>query len=249
MTAVKGSKQYRLTVVPHRPVFRGVLLVLVVLSITAAAGLGFYVGRSGHTGVSFVGQQAQLQTLQQAYEVKVAEADDLRQQVANLRLGAEVDRQANDEVRNQVVVLKERIADQEETISFYKALMSPGGNHKGLAFGSVSITPQGDDRGYDFKVVIQQLNSSEKQLRGYLQFTVVGRKDGKVSTMPLSSLTNDITDKNIPLKFKYFQTLSGHLTLPEGFLAERVDLLVQPAESGAAKIEKHIDWPSQETQH
>jgi hypothetical protein len=244
MAAVKGSKQYQMRVVPYRPWLRLVWIVCMVLGLVAAAVLGYYLGTLRGSVQQF--PQAKLDGLSEQLERKAAEAASLQQEVANLRLGAEVDRKANDDVRNEVLQLKDTIAEQQETISYYKALISPGSNNKGLTFGAVNIVPSGGGRGYDFKIVVQQLGTDTQYLSGYLTVAVVGRLAGSVVSLPLQKLSDDIKSEKITLKFRYFQTISGHLTLPDGFVPERVDLLVQSTGNGAAKIEKRVGWQAQE---
>lgn len=100
----------------------------------------------------------------------------LRQEVANLSLGAEVDRQASEGVRNQVLALKSEVAALRKDISFYRGLMLPSGSQQGLTIGSLEILASGVPRQYQYKLVIQQLAARHEELNGSLQFTIIGRQ-------------------------------------------------------------------------
>src|SRR5690606_15325924 len=105
----------------------------------------------------------------QLEEVRKAE-HQLRQQRENAKLGAEVDRKSLEDVRQEVIDLKATIAALEEENQFYRNLMAPDGDKRGLNFGPVEIAHTDRPRTFRYKVVIQQLATQHEVLTGTLNF-------------------------------------------------------------------------------
>ncbi|TQV71707.1 hypothetical protein FKG94_18815 [Exilibacterium tricleocarpae] len=241
MVAVRGSKQFRKVVVPYRPM-RRVTVGLVVAAGVVLAVVGSYLFGDFNGGQLQAQAVAERDRLRLEVAAKTQEADELRQQVANLKLGAQVDRKASEDVRGEVIELKAQIAELQEDITFYRGLMAPTGNKRGLTIGSLDVISTGAPREYQYRVVVQQLAVNHQVLSGYLQFNVVGRQAGIVSTIPLKDLSEQVGSDNIRLRFKYFQNLEGKLVLPEGFEPERIELLAKSTGRNAATVEKQFGW-------
>ncbi len=241
MAEVKGSKQFRMVVVPYRPLRKVMLSIIFMLLVVAACFASYYGGqrlaneeltslREGNTRL-----QLELTKLDSAHS-------EAQQQLANLRLGAEVDQQANEDVREEVLALKSQIAKLEEDITFYRGLMAPTADKQGLSIGTVNIVATGQPRHFEYTLVFQQLATNHQLLNGYVNITVVGYEAGISKRIPLKLLSADITDEDIKLRFKYFQTLSGQLVLPESFEPESIDVVAVATGRNSARVEQKYGW-------
>src|SRR5690625_6554530 len=99
--------------------------------------------------------------------------------------------------------------------------MAPENSNSGLVIGSLNVISTGLPRQYEYKVVVQQLATNHQVLSGYLNFNVVGWRNGEQEIIPLHQLSNQVDDANIRLRFRYFQNIEGRLTLPDDFEPER----------------------------
>ena len=241
MSSVKGSKQYSMKVVPSRPGRNVALVLLVLLLLVATAGGGYLYGYwMGLGGKSFaLGESDQLSSQLQDSRL---EAEQLRQQVANLTLSSEVDRQANDSVRNEVIDLREQIASLEADISFYRGLMAPGDEASGLKIGEVSLTARNEPRHFNYKFVLQQLATQHSVISGAIEITLVGRRAGESERLALYEVSDEVDDNDIKLRFKYFQNIEGDMMLPEGFEPEKIELVAQSTGKNAAEAKKSVSW-------
>lgn len=241
MSLVKGSKQYSMKVVPSRPgrSFLRVLLVLVLL--VGGTGGGYLYGYwTGMGGKSFaLGQRVQLSSQLQDSST---EAELLRQQVANLTLSSEVDRQANDNVRNEVIDLREQIASLEADITFYRGLMAPGDQATGLKLGEVQLLARKEPGHFSYKFVVQQLATQHSVISGTVNITLVGRRAGQTERLALYEVADDIDDEDIKLRFKYFQNIEGELSLPDDFTPEKIELVARSTGKNAAEAKKSFNW-------
>lgn len=244
MAIVKGSKVYQWSVVKARPYTRiwqaCILAALVAVAVIGAFVLGqqLAVNSDSRTQRDLAALQAELETVRKAEQ-------QLRRQQENTKLGAEVDRQSLEEVRQEVIDLKAAIASLGEENQFYRNLMSPSGDARGLNFGPVEIVQTERPRTYRYKVVVQQLATQHQVLTGTLNFNVVGRQSGEAKVLALKDLSSNVDTDAIKLRFKYFQNVEGELMLPEGFEPERIELEARPSGSSSTVIEKRLTWQAQ----
>ncbi len=247
MASVKGTKQYSMKVVPHRPGrrFLQALFGVMFLCITMAASyfFGFWQA-SGGALPSFK------QSNEPSSELIAArtEADELRQQVANLSMASEVDQMASEEVRGEVIELRQQIASLEADISFYRGLMAPGESNSGLALGDITLRPVGNNGRYRFKFVVQQIATNHQILNGVLNVDLVGRSDGEQVRLPLYQVSSDYDSADIKLRFKYFQNIEGELVLPEGFEAHSLELTAQSSGGNSQRTQRSYGWLTDQSQ-
>lgn len=244
MSSVKGSAQYRMVVMPYRPMRRvfNVFLVFFALLITATASFfyGYDQGLNQRLSTGVLGQGRQ-----EFANIK-EEAETLRQEVANLKLAAVVDQQAQEDVRRQAIEQRERIASLERDIAVYRGMMSKSdnANPSGITIGTFQVTGSGGVRGYKYKLVVQQLAANKDVFNGTLVFNIVGTRSGTKMTIPLYQASSQVANELIPLEFRYFQSIEGSLILPEGFEPERVDLVIKSTnQKKPTNVERQLDWP------
>lgn len=241
MAVVKGTKQYPLKIVEQRPWLRMmmlfILLAAVVVTVLASFQLGHREGMAGQEKA--LDDVSRLQT---ELAISTRQTEELQQKIANVNTGAVIDRQASEDVRQEVIELKNQLAKLEEENSFYRNLMAPSGNKRGLTFGAVEVVDTDKPRVYNYKVVMQQLATNHTLLQGNLTFTVIGKLFGVEATFSLGQLSEQVSSDTIRLRFKYFQTIQGEMSLPEGFEPERIELVAKSTGSTPVTVEKRFGW-------
>lgn len=241
MTVVKGSKVYQWTVVKSRPQARAWQVVALCVLVASAVVGAFMLGKHLTKSLDGLARQELAVLRAELDEVRKAE-QRLRQQRENAKLGAEVDRKSLEEVRQEVIDLRAALAAQKEENQFYRNLMSPDLDTRGLGFGPIEIVQTERPRTFRYKVVVQQLATQQQLLTGTLRFSVVGRQDGEAKTLALKEIASGVDGNTVPLRFKYFQNVEGELVLPEGFEPERIELEARPVGNSSAAIEKRLAW-------
>lgn len=241
MSLVKPSKQYAMTVVPHRPIRR--VVTISALSITVLLFIigSFYGGRYYAVG-NASSVDAERNELREKYSEKVAQVSKLEQQVANLKLAAEVDRKANDEVRAEVVQLKEQLNELEEKNSFYLSVMRPEPGSKGLVVDSPLITSADAPGVYKYNLVIKQIVTKHRKVSGYLEFEILGNQGDALVRLALKDVSKTVNTERIKLSFKYFQRIEGEMALPEGFVPKRLEIKVVAQKPSSVTIDKKFGW-------
>ena len=241
MALVKGSKITRVKVVEYR--FRAVVIwvSLIVALLVISAVSSYYIGNKQGLGEQ---EQALADVERLSSELLVwqNQATEFEQLFENSKIASQVDRQASEEVRQEIISLKEEIARLSEENTFYKGIMSPNEKENGLTLGSVELLRSRNAKTYDYKIVVRQLAQRHNLLSGFLKVTVSGRQDGLETSYPLMLLSDSVTQEQIKLRFKYFQVLEGVLGLPEGFEPEGLQIEAKTTGKDSQSVSKNFGW-------
>ncbi len=245
MTVVKGSKQERLVVVSHDPVARFWKRVIVLAIMVGLGVAGYWHGISKSQQAQSAAN-AELVELRQQLKTAKSTVSSNNQRVAMLEKGGEVDRKATEGMRQTIVDLRGQIAVLQEEVAFYKGLMAPASRKQGLRIQKVDIQTALEDKRYRYKVMLTQVGSNQTYISGLAAVNVVGVTAGKQVTYPIRDLDSEVQDYGIKFRFRYFQEIAGEMVLPEGFVPENIEVVLQSKGAKAARVETTFPWPSQE---
>lgn len=241
MTLVKGSKKMRVKVIEYQ--MRNVLLVAFFLCSVLLVGifanylLGFKKGMAGQEqALADVSRFSRENTLL-AEQLALVE-----QQLENSKVASQVDQQANEDVRKEVLSFKDEIARLTEENNFYRGLMAPNEKSSGLVMGAVELVAGGAERTYSYKVVVQQLATRHNLLSGSIRIDIVGVEGGLEARYSLMALSPEVGSESVKLRFKYFQVLEGSLILPEGFAAEGLEIEAKVGGKKPQMVSKKYGW-------
>jgi hypothetical protein len=248
MPRVKGSKQYHMRVVPDRPLYKwsvvvactGLMAILAVLSY----GYGQREGLALKNEVMFELDTARLELSDRARQI-----DAMRQQIADLKVGHEVDEKANEEVLVTIEGLQNQIAELQEEILFYKGVMLPNVNGKGLRIERLDVLKTPDPNKVKYKLLLTQVVDKHEYVQGGVEINVLGRQPlivavlpGGDGTGPSGSESADAKSGPIRFRFRYFQNIDGELTLPDGFEPEEIMVVAQSSGRNAQKLERRFAY-------
>ncbi|HSC67986.1 MAG TPA: DUF6776 family protein [Cellvibrio sp.] len=244
---VKGSPVYLMKVVPHRPV-RNLLIVLSLVALAIAALIATYFFALHQASSERLSVQ-EAQELRAQVEKLNQDLGEAKREVAKYQLNAEVDRQAGEEMRKRVMLLRDEKAALQRDLEVYRIMTSKSNNNpKGISFGIFSVTPIADNK-QQFKLAVQKLAEDDEDFVGELRAVVVGQKDGgevKISLHELvvSKVGAEPMADVIPLSFKFFQNIDAEIVLPDGFAPVRIELEVKSsARRNPVTIDAEIEWP------
>lgn len=241
MSKVKGSPQFRSIVVRDEPGRRARTVVLWLITVVAVAVASTLLGSSAVYKQLLAVEQERDQLSEALLKSELARQHS-EQQLTNLSTGAEMDRQAVDEVRATIKEQKQQIAALSEEIGFYKGLMSPTDRERGLSIRGWEVYPTGSAQRFHYKLLIQQLAVKHRVLRGSVSVVITGRENGVEKSINLADLSKDVSSRNMPLRFKYFQNIEGELELPADFVPQRVGLVAKATTPKKVQVEKHYGW-------
>ena len=161
--------------------------------------------------------------------------------------GHEVDRRALEMLRRDLAAQKEQIADLEESLGFFRGLMAPDT----LENGTISIrSPElvvGQRPGQiSYRIVVLQEARKHELVKGRLSAEISGLFKGQEVTYQLSELSSDLEGPEVVLDFRYFQSIEGELTIPEGFEPGVVTLHAQVSNPHDLNVQEQFPWQIQE---
>lgn len=217
---------------------RLLLAVLISLGFVVAA---FYIGeRAAYSGMGlnpelYRAMKTQLPELQA--QLVVAEAR-LEVQSTQNQMG----QQALEMVRRNLADQKEQIASLEEGLQFYRSLMAPGEIAQGLSLRPLELVALDNPGYYSYRIVAQQEARKHSQLKGELSVEVIGVLAGQQVSYSLAELSSDIEGSEIALRFRYFQTIDGELSLPEGFEPRSVSLVATAIAPRKMEVREQYPW-------
>ena len=224
---------------------RPVAVVVVVLVLALVLEAGFYLGQ--HAAFSGMGASPQTYREMQTQLLAVQNTLQSREaEVAILQTRQEVDRQALEMVRQELAAQKEEIAGLEEGLGFYRSLISPGEIAPGLSLRGVELKSGELPGQYLYRIVVQQEARKHEQLKGSLEVMINGIEGGQPVRYALAELSEDFQGKGSALHFRYFQSIEGTLTLPEGFEPGVVSVEAKTLKPNEFVIREDYPWQLEE---
>jgi len=239
---VKGSKQEKMVVVPYRPGRQFLLVSLLVLGVGASAVGGFMYGYTN----TLRSQQSEQATLQELNEQLIAietENSDLRRQIAILDRSSVMDQRATEEVQGTIRGLRDRVAQLEQDIVYYRGVVSAETEDTGLIISQLDIDATREANRYRYKLVLRQQDADgDTFLTGHVNINLVGSQGEQQQILSLRDLSAEQDQLDIRLRFKYFQNIEGELVLPDNFVPDRLQIAAVSVEPVEKSINQNFSW-------
>ena len=239
---VKGSKQERMVVVPYRPGWRMFFITAFIAGAVISALVGFAYG-CYQTLLTQETAQAGPAELERELESVQLENSDLNRQIAILDRSSVMDQHANREVQETISGLRDRVAELEQDIVYYRGVVAEEIEDTGLIISRLEIDGTNDPRIYNYKLVVRQRDADgDTYLLGHVNVSLLGRKNDKLVIIPLRDISAEQDELDIRLRFRYFQNIEGELALPEGFEPERVQIAAVETAPIEKTLDQDFDW-------
>ena len=239
---VKGSKQERMVVVPYRPGWRMFFITAFIAGAVISALVGFAYGYY-QTLLTQETAQAGHAELERELESVQLENSDLNRKIAILDRSSVMDQHANREVQETINGLRDRVAELEQDIVYYRGVVAEEIEDTGLIISRLEIDGTNDPRIYNYKLVVRQRDADgDTYLLGHVNVSLLGRKNDKLVIIPLRDISAEQDELDIRLRFRYFQNIEGELALPEGFEPERVQIAAVETAPIEKTLDQDFDW-------
>lgn len=239
-----SQRQRSQSVTSHRR-RRLLQVIFAVLLLALAVAAGFYLGQqAAYSGMGM--DEKSYRSMQRELPVVRRELKALQGDLQVQRTRNKVDSKALEMLRQEIAGQKERTADLEEGLRFYKGLMAPAEVANGLRFRAPELVVQAESGRYAYRIVVQQEALKHEMVKGSLQVEVFGLLGGQNVTYPLTELSGDLEDGALILQFRYFQAVTGELSLPEGFKPEGMNLVATVRKPRKTEVREQFPWHIQE---
>ena len=239
---VKGSKQEKMVVVPHRPARRAMIAITLFIAVAASAAGGFLYGYY-KTMLTQETSQASEEELSSELTAIQLENSDLQRQIAILDRSSVMDQKATEEVQSTIKGLRDRVAQLEQDIVYYRQVVSEETQDTGLIVTQLDIDAMRESNRFRYKLVLRQQDADgDTFLTGHVNVNLIGQQDDEQVIIALRDLSAEQDQLDIILRFKYFQNIEGELALPEGFVPERVQVAAVSIEPVDKSIDQGFSW-------
>jgi hypothetical protein len=239
MAAVKGSKLHHMVVVPYRPLYKAMIFIVFIFAMAIFGWLTYEFGNNQ-------GLELKVEVVREKDLIskELGEArgliNEMRQEIADLTVGGEIDNQANEEVRHTIENQQNLLAAQNEEISFYKGVMLPNVANKGLRIERLDVSSNVPGR-VRYSLLLTQVVDKHGYVQGGVRISLLGQNDGQEETIQISDSGRDEAEA-IRFRFRYFQNIMVEQELPNGFVPREVMVVVQTSGLNAQRLEKTFDW-------
>lgn len=171
--------------------------------------------------------------------------EDMRQQLAVYRTDKSISSEAQDKVQQQLKEQRDQLAELQEAVAFYKSVMAPGDREQGLHIEHLQLTRK-NPQGYAFRLVLSQVgnNPNRPTLSGSVSLQLTGTREGEPVTLSQQVFVND--DSDTSFRFRYFQELSGNITLPDGVVPQKLVVSASTDGQRTYQTQHTFNWTSVE---
>jgi hypothetical protein len=194
--------------------------------------------RAGYDNASLLQER---EAMQEGLKAAKEENRRLSERISILERAAQVDQQAYAQVEESLKQAQDEMLELKEEVAFYRGIVSPAETASGLAVTRFQLENIGEEHTYRFKLVLSQLKTNNRVVKGYARVAFDGVMAGEQRQLDLKELSRGKQDR-LKLRFKYFQDIEGDVVLPEGFLPSRVLVEVVPTGKNATRLKKSFDW-------
>ncbi len=226
---------------PHRPL-RSIAFVSLLTLVTGLAVYLYQQNANRSLRSEFEVTAAAYRDLERDARALARDNAELRRQLTVITREQQVERIAYGEIDERLRSLQSAVHGLEEEVAFYRGIVAADGE-KGIRVESLAVSSDGRERGFRFQLVLTRGGKSDKVTEGSVSLSVSGRHEGKPRRLAFQDLSAAGADA-LEFSFKYFQRLQGHLTLPAGFVPERVYVQVNTPEEDSTGLERYFDWPA-----
>jgi len=230
----------RLMLVPYQPKLqlqrRLLILLAFFLAALGAVAIGWYAGLQQHKLGNTEKARLQQQVLNAQQQVEAQ-----NQQITMLERGREIDGMAKQEIQATIIELENNLALYKKDVAFYKNIMAPSGDDKGLQVQKLDLSPGAAEQTFKYKLVLTQVADNTSYIEGLVAVNLIGTTGDTREILPLRDVKG-AEDLGVKFRFRYFQNIEGELVLPEGFQPAQVQVVAQASGKKATKIERTFDW-------
>ncbi len=211
--------------------------------------LGLFLGLALGVGAALVWEQQTVTpnrsgdaALDDAYADAKDELAKVRQELAVAQRSEQVTQAANGVLRQDLDSLELRIAELTEDLEFYQQLLDQGGRARGLLVHAVDIFPTESSRVYRYRLTLSQNLRRAETIEGTYTIGLQGVQGNTGQLLRASALQMTPSADEPEFSFKYFEQVSGLVTLPEGFTPEEIVVSLDPSTRNRKSVEHRLAW-------
>jgi hypothetical protein len=172
----------------------------------------------------------------------VTTLEEREQHIVNLEMADNVNRLAEEKLRQQLTELQTEQVKLEGELYLYKGLAEDEEAKVGLNLESLTIRPgEAPDR-FRYDMVVRRTEVLSKTVDVALSLKIEGQLHGIPFSVAYREADPEVKDDRVSVSFKYFKLLQGEFVLPEHFVPERVEVSLYESGRADSLVIKEIPW-------
>lgn len=215
------------------------LLILLTFSLVCGFG-GFWLG-GYYYHARYQASSEGFESLREERNSLQEKATEYRQELIRLKRDREVDAHSIREAQSTIRKLEEQLKEHKSQITFYKSIMAPDDIDTGLQVFRLDLDPTRDDNRWRYNLVLSQIGDNNRFVSGHVNVELVGYLDGERKTLSLDEISDSRKKSDIEFRFRYFQSVDGDMTIPEGFRPDSIQVTAV-ADRGNQRSERVFRW-------
>ncbi|MCL1079223.1 hypothetical protein D5R81_14980 [Parashewanella spongiae] len=132
------------------------------------------------------------------------------QELATRNLEISIEKEANANMEVMFLEQEHKIKKLARELSFYRSIMTPEKTAEGISVYDLKLEPSIIQDKKDLTLVLIQQSKRQRSVKGHVQLTLIGVKDGKEVRQSL----NELSQSKFKFNFRFFQELNARLSLP-----------------------------------
>ena len=153
---------------------------------------------------------------------------------------SDVVRRANNLLRATERKNQDKIASLQADLEFYRRLGGANGAQAPLSVHSVEIQPMQSPRVYLITISLTQNLRWASVIAGQVELGVDGIRNGVAEHLTNAQLLPESAEP-LSFQFKHFELLESLITLPEGYVANRLTIRLK-SDSLKMPVEQSMEW-------
>ncbi len=240
-----GRRHSDAKIVVHRPVWPYVVIFICIVLIFLGSWIGYQYGHSRYEHLPVQDIMDERKFLVRKNKGLLKKVDDLNAKVSNLEKALEVNEHARSRLQQEFKQYYDKLAALESEITYYKRVLKPGLDDKGIVLGVLEIKKLSKERTFRIELDVLQVNSMKK-VKGRIEFIVGGHLNERKESFTFGELLAT-EQSSFKLSFKNYQTVRSEVELPDGFSPDQLSVNAHFVSGKKLKVSRIYDWILQES--
>ena len=202
----------------REPFARPMSRVQMVLVILAAAVIAFWLGTIS-TSLPFLEDMAGSEVSDMNETIRQLEKSNgrLKNEVALAKRNAEAELVVVQEMKAMMREKDAEVLQLTQELQFYRTLYSPDADHTAVQLKAFRLYAGAGEGQFDYRLVLTGVPGKKDKVSGVIGLSVAGEQQGVEKELVFEAARRAGRDKALRFSFRYFQEISGSLSLPEDF--------------------------------
>lgn len=193
-------------------------------------GVGFFYWGYDYSLQSVGATAVEVKQLKQQANTQKQRIAQLELQVAEAQQSVDIAQQITQKLQQDNKNQLASVADMQEQIMVYQRLLGAKGVNTSLNIDSVKVykSPQGQ---YQYRALLIQNQNNQQQVKVKVSLRIMGVAKNQSVVVPPQEVS-----------LQYFKSVTGEIVLPQGFVADSIEITAQTLGKKAVKVQKKFKW-------